>query len=60
MKRHELWTELETQKVLLLDQQKRVYQQYRMLLDAVLAGQITEWQEVLGRRQLSGFSRLLR
>jgi hypothetical protein len=47
MKRHELWTELETQKVLLLDQQKRVYQQYRMLLDAVHTGQIADWQEVL-------------
>ena len=47
MKRHEHWVELEKQKVILVSQLKQVYEQYRLLVDAVVAGQITEWQEVM-------------
>ena len=42
----ELWEELEKQKVLLHEQEKQVSQQLSKLVDAVLAGQITQWMEV--------------
>ena len=45
--RNSLWDELEAQKVLLEAQKGRVYQQLKRLVDAVVAGQITEWQEVM-------------
>lgn len=44
--RQELWDELEKQKVLLHEQEKRVSQQLSKLVDAVLAGQITQWTEI--------------
>lgn len=47
MKRHEHWVELEKQKVILVRQLKQVYEQYRLLVDAVVAGQVTDWQEVM-------------
>lgn len=47
MKRHEHWVELEKQKGILVSQLKQVYEQYRLLVDAVVTGQITDWQEVM-------------
>ena len=44
--RQELWDELEKQKGILEEQEKRVSQQLSKLVDAVLAGQITQWTEV--------------
>ncbi len=44
--RQELWDELEKQKELLHEQEKQVSQQLGKLVDAVLAGQITQWTEV--------------
>ena len=44
--RQELWDELEKQKALLHEQEQQVYQQLSKLVDAVLAGQITQWMEV--------------
>jgi hypothetical protein len=44
--RHPLWDELEKEKVLLEEQEKRVFQQYRKLVDAVFAGEILDWREV--------------
>ena len=42
----ELWDELEKQKELLREQEKQVSQQLSKLVDAVLAGHITQWTEV--------------
>lgn len=44
--RHPLWEELKKEKALLEEQEKRVLQQYRGLVDAVFAGEITDWSEV--------------
>ena len=44
--RQELWDELEKQKALLHEQEQQVYRQLSKLVDAVLAGQITQWMEV--------------
>lgn len=45
-KRHPLWDELEKRKALLEEQEGRVYQQCKLLVEAVMAGQITDWPEV--------------
>lgn len=45
-KRSALWDELEKQKALLEAQEDRVCQQLKLLADAVMAGQITDWPEV--------------
>ena len=42
----ELWDELQKQKTRSEEQQYQVYLQYRNLVEAVLAGQITQWPEV--------------
>lgn len=47
MKRNRLGNEHETQKATLVSLRNQIFQQYKNLVDAVLAGQITEWQEVL-------------
>ena len=46
VERHPLWDELEKQKALLEEQEDRVYQQCKLLVEAVMAGQITDWPEV--------------
>ena len=45
-KRSALWDELEKQKALLEAQEDRFYQQLKLLTDAVMSGQITDWPEV--------------
>ena len=45
-KHHPLWDELKKEKALLEEQEKRVFQQYRKLVDSVFAGEITDWSEV--------------
>lgn len=45
-KRHPLWDELEKQKALLEEQEDRLYQQLKLLADAVMSDQIADWPEV--------------
>lgn len=45
-KQNALWDELAKQKALLEAQENRFYRQLKLLTDAVMTGQITDWTEV--------------